>query len=94
MKKQPVITFAEGNAEEISTPEVQNPVYIWWQIFDEIPKWVYTIEGEGYFNKDDKPLNDETTIKYLTDGEQVDINAKLDYYDMNDDIDYMDYDEP
>lgn len=37
-----------------------------------------------------KPL-DETTIKLLTDGEQADIDVKLDYYDENRDINYMNY---
>ncbi|KAK8893673.1 hypothetical protein M9Y10_022100 [Tritrichomonas musculus] len=63
-------------------------------IFDEIPERLYTIECEGYADKNGKPLDDETTIKHLTDGEQVDINVELELCDENDDeIDYMDYED-
>ena len=42
-------------------------------MFDEIPDRVSTIQCEGYFDKNGKPLKDETTIENITDGEQVDI---------------------
>ena len=62
--------------EPIPTPEeVHDPSYIRWQMFDEIPERLYTIQCEGYFDKNDKPLKDETSIKHLTSGEPpVDID--------------------
>ena len=56
--------------EPISTPEeVQNPSYIRWQMFDEILERLYTIECEGYFDKNGNPLEDEESIKHLISGE-------------------------
>ena len=62
--------------EPIPTPEeIHDPSYIRWQMFDEIPERLYTIQCEGYFDKNDKPLKDETSIKHLTSGEPpVDID--------------------
>ena len=80
----------------ILTPkEVQNPSYIQWQIFDDIPERVYTIQCEGYFDKNGYPLDDETTTKHLTSGEHpVNIDDDIELFDENGDvIDYMDYDD-
>ena len=38
-------------------------------LVNAIYELVYTIEGEGYFDKNGKPLDDETTIKHLTSEE-------------------------
>ena len=38
-------------------------------MFDEIPEWLYTIECEGYFDKNGNPLEDEESIKHLISGE-------------------------
>ena len=82
--------------EPIPTPEeVHDPSYIRWQMFDEIPERLYTIQCEGYFDKNGHPLEDETTIKHLTNGEPpVNIDDELELCDENGDvIDYMDYDD-
>lgn len=60
--------------------------YIRRQIFDKIPELVYTIECESYFAKDGTHLDDEATIEHLTIGEQVEIKAKLDNCDENDEL--------
>ena len=67
---QPVYeaSITEQVSNDTTTPEVQDPNYIRCQIFYEIPERLYTIECEGYVDKDCKSLTDETTIKYLTDG--------------------------
>lgn len=39
--------------------EEQDPTYIQWLIYDEIPKRLYTIEGEGYFEKNGTSLENE-----------------------------------
>ena len=82
--------------EPIPAPEeVQDPSYIRWQMFDEIPERLYTIECEGYFDKNSKPLDDEKKIKHLTSFEpSVNIDDELELCDENGDvIDYMDYDD-
>ena len=70
LKKQ--LVYEENITEQVlndtTTPEVQDPTYIRWQIFDEITERIYTIQCEGYIDKDGKPLNDETSIKHLTSG--------------------------
>ena len=59
-------------------------------MFDEIPEREYTIHCEGYFNKNSNPLDDKTTIKYLTSREPVDIDDNIELCDL---IDYRDYDD-
>lgn len=44
----------------------QDPTYIRCQIYNEIPERLYSIECEGYVDKNGKPLDNETTIKHLT----------------------------
>ena len=64
-------------------------------MFDEIPERLYTIQCEGYFDKNDKPLKDETSIKHLTSGEPpVYIDDEIEICDENGNvIDYMDYED-
>ena len=70
--------------------ETTDPTYIRWQIFDEIPERVYTIQSDGYNVKEGQSLNDEASIKYLINREHVDI--ELVRYDENGNvIDYIDY---
>ena len=78
--------------EFIDVPKdvAQDCNYIGWQIFDEISERVYIMEGERYANKDEKPIADESTIKNLTDGEQVGVNLEL-CNENGDVIDYIDY---
>lgn len=76
MKEQPAVN-------ETMASEVQDPTYIRWLIYDEIPKRLYTIESEGYFDKNGTPLENEISIKNLTGGEQVDIDAELEICDEN-----------
>lgn len=73
-------TFTEGKSfakqtystqmDPLKEQVFQDPTYIRWQIFDEIPEWVYTRECEGYFDKNGNPLTDDESIKHLISGEQ------------------------
>ena len=75
-------------------PEQIDPTYIRWQMFDEIPERFYTIQCDGYVDMNGKPLTNEASIKHLTSGEHVDIDAELEIYDKYGNvIDYMDYDD-
>ncbi len=81
--------------EPIPTPEqVQDPCYIRWQMFDEIPERLCTIECEGYFDNG-KPLDDETTIKHLISGEhKLCVDDIIEHYDENGNvIDYVEFDD-
>ena len=75
--------------------EVQDPCYIRWQMFDEIPERVYNIECEGYVDKNGKPLYDEESIKYLTNGEhKLCVDNVIERYDENGYfLGYDDYDD-
>ena len=75
----------EEQAEPIPTPEeVQDPSYIQWQMFNEISERLYTIEWEGYFDKNCKTLDDETTIKHQSSGEhKLCVDDVIEYYDEN-----------
>lgn len=57
------------------------------------PERIYTIECEGYFDKNGDQLDDEISIKLLTNGEQVDVESNLELYDENGDRDYNDNDD-
>lgn len=53
---------------------------------------LYSRECEGYIDKNEKQLVDETSIKHLTDGEQpVDIDTEIEIYDENDNYDNIQY---
>ena len=60
LKEQPTVN-------DITTHEAQDPSYIIWQIFNEIPERFISIVCECYVDKNGKPLDDETTTKHLTD---------------------------
>ena len=56
-------------------------------MFDEIPEQFYTIECDGYFDKNGKPLDDETSIKHFTSGDPpVIIDDELELCDENGDV--------
>ena len=81
-------TFATADplkqqVEPIPTPEeFHHPSYIRWQMFDEIPQRLYTIQCEGYIDNKGKPLNDETLIKHFTSSEPpVNIDDELELCD-------------
>ena len=57
------------NNSAITSNEQQNPYYIQWQMFDDDPERVYTIEFEGYSNKNGRYLDDEASLKHLTKDE-------------------------
>ena len=74
--------FASAKAEYVVSPysaipkgkfvmQKADPCYIRWQMFDEIPERVYTIECEGYVDKNGNPLDDEDSIKHLTNGNKT-----------------------
>ena len=78
--------------EPIPEEELQDLCYMRWQMFDEIPERVYTIQCEDYFDKNDKPLDDEESIKHLTSGEHIDIDDDIELHDeYGNVIDYMNY---
>ena len=105
----PMKINVEPEPEQTSQEELQDPCYIRWQMFDEIPERIYTIQCEGYFDKNNNPLNDEESIKYLTSSEHIDIDVTtysttVDDMEIHDDdielcdeygnvIGYLDYDD-
>ena len=97
LKKQ--LVYEENITEQVlndtTTPEVQDPTYIRCQIFDEIPERVSTIQCEGYIDKNGNPLDDETSIKHLTSGEnKLCVDDIIECYDENGNfLDYVDFDD-
>ena len=86
-------TVKETVNTEVKETDETDPTYIRWQIFDEIPERIYTIQCDGYVDKNGQPLSDETTIKHLTSGEHVVIDDELEICDKYGNvIDYIDYD--
>ena len=85
----------EPAVNDTTTPGAQDLTYKRWQIFDEIPERVYTIQCEGYIDNDGKPLDDETSIKHLTSGEhKLCVDDVIECYDENGNfLDYVDFDD-
>lgn len=51
--------------------EEQDPGYLSWQIFDDVPERHYTIHCNGYFDKNEHELTYESSIRHLTNGERL-----------------------
>lgn len=79
-------------ADSSAKAESQNLSYKRLQLFDEISEHIYIIDCGWYIDKDGKPLDDETSIKHLIDGEPI--NDDIEVFGENGDVvDYMDYDD-
>lgn len=88
---KPIFERTMWTANLVQRESEQDLSYIWWPIFDEIPKQVYTIKCEGYFNKNGQQLDNEASIKHPTNGAP---NDDIVICDENSEvIDYMDYDD-
>lgn len=82
----PAITSNVNNLAITSEPP--NPNYIQWQMFDDIPERVYTIECEGYIDKNGRYIDDESSLKHLTNGEPSKVYSEDGYLIGHDDDAY------